>query len=176
LSEPARRLAARTSGTVYFVMLELATPKRRRAKERQCGWLGLARPSESRQLPEVGCRTPRRAGGQGDKEELPRVEPLNTRVVGLGVILLVLALLLGLYTNQTVLISGQPGAVSAVHENPAQPYLTEALVLAALGVAVVIAGLVMRRRPPSEHDEREGSLGVDESEVRPPGPARPPAP
>jgi len=99
---------------------------------------------------------------------------LNTRIVGLGVILLILALPIGLYTNQTMLISGQPGAVSAVHENPTQPYLTEALVLAALGAAMVIAGLVMRRRPPS--DEREGSLGVDESEVRPPGPARPPPP
>jgi len=99
---------------------------------------------------------------------------LNTRIVGLGVILLILALPIGLYTNQTMLISGQPGAVSAVHENPTQPYLTEALVLAALGAAMVIAGLVMRRRPPN--DEREGSLGVDESEVRPPGPARPPPP
>jgi hypothetical protein len=99
---------------------------------------------------------------------------LNTRIVGLGVILLVVALPLGLYTNGTILYTGQPGAESAVHENPTQPYLTEALVLAALGVAMVIAGLVMRRRPPSEHDEREGSLGVDESEVFPPGPARPP--
>ena len=98
---------------------------------------------------------------------------MNTRLVGLGVILLVLALPMGLYTNQTILYSGQPGAASAVHENPTQPYLTEALVLAALGVAMVIAGLVMRRRPPSE-PEREGSLGVDESEMRPPGPARPP--
>jgi hypothetical protein len=97
---------------------------------------------------------------------------LNTRIVGVGVILLIIALPMGLYTNQTMLVSGQPGAVSAVYENPAQPYLTEALVLAALGVAMVIAGLVMRRRPSS--DEREGSLGVDESEVRPPGPARPP--
>ena len=99
---------------------------------------------------------------------------MKTRYVGLGVILLILALPLGLYTNQTMLYSGQPGAESAVHENPSQPYLTEALVLAALGVAAVIAGLVMRRRPPD--DEREGSLGVDESEVRPPGPARPPPP
>jgi len=97
---------------------------------------------------------------------------LNTRIVGLGVILLIVALPLGLYTNQKILYSGQPGALSAVHENPAQPYLTEALVLAALGLAAVIAGLVMRRRPSS--DEREGSLGVDESEVRPPGPAPPP--
>lgn len=116
---------------------------------------------------------PRR--GQGDKEELPRVEPLNTRVVGVGVILLVLGLLVGLYTNQTMLISGQPGAVSAVQENPTQPYLTEGLVLVALGVAVVIAGLVMRKRPPSE-PEREGSLGIDESGLRPSGPAPPPAP
>ena len=97
---------------------------------------------------------------------------MNTRIVGLGVILLIVALPLGLYTNQTMLYGGQPGATYAVHENPTQPYLTEALVLGALGVAMVIAGLVMRRRPPS--DEREGSLGVDESEVRPPGPARPP--
>jgi hypothetical protein len=111
------------------------------------------------------------AQGQGDKEELSRVEPLNTRIVGLGVILLIIALPMGLYTNQTILYAGQPGAESAVHENPAQPYLTEALVLVVLGVAIVIAGLVMRRRPPSEHDEREGSLGVDESVVRPPGPA-----
>jgi hypothetical protein len=99
---------------------------------------------------------------------------LNTRIVGLGVILLIIALPLGLYTNQTMLISGQPGAVSAVHENPTQPYGTEGLVLAVLGLAMVIAGLVMRRRPPSEHDEREGSIGVDESEIRSPGPARPP--
>ena len=97
---------------------------------------------------------------------------MNTRIVGVGVILLIIALPMGLYTNQTMLVSGQPGAVSAVYENPAQPYLTEALVLAALGAAMVIAGLVMRRRPSS--DEREGSLGVDESEVRPPEPARPP--
>jgi len=76
---------------------------------------------------------------------------------------------MALYTNQTMLFSGQPGAASAVHENPTQPYLTEALVLAALGVAAVIAGLVMRRRP--SNDEREGSIGVDESEVRPSGPA-----
>ena len=124
----------------------------------------------------MGCRTPV-AQGQGDKEELPRVEPLNTRIVGLGVILLIVALPMGLYTNETILYSGQPGAESAVHENPAQPYLTEALVLAALGLAMVIAGLVMRRRPPSE-PEREGSLGVDESELRPPGraPPSPPAP
>lgn len=98
---------------------------------------------------------------------------MNTRIVGLGAILLVVALPLGLYTNQTMLISGQPGAVSAVHENPTQPYLTEALVLGALGMALVIAGLVMRR-PSNEHDEREGSLGVDESEMRPAGPAPPP--
>ncbi|MGH9917438.1 MAG: hypothetical protein ACRD6W_00990 [Nitrososphaerales archaeon] len=99
---------------------------------------------------------------------------MNTRIVGLGVILLIIALPMGLYTNQAMLDSGQPGAVSIVHENPTQPYLTEALVLAALGVAVVVAGLVMRRRPPSEHDEREGSLGVGESEVGLSGPARPP--
>jgi hypothetical protein len=111
------------------------------------------------------------AQGQEDKEELPRVEPLNTRIVGLGVILLIVALPLGLYTNQTMIVGGQPGAVSAVHENPTQPYLTEALVLAASGVAIVIAGLVMRRRPSSEHDGREGSIGVDLSEVRAPGQA-----
>ncbi len=115
-----------------------------------------------------------RSRGHGDKQALTRVERLNTRIVGLGVILLVIALIVGLYTNQTILYSGQPGAESAVHESTTQPYLTEALVLAALGVAAVIAGLVMRRRPPREDDEREGSLGVDESEVRPPGPARPP--
>jgi hypothetical protein len=97
---------------------------------------------------------------------------LNTRIVGLGVVLLIIALPLGLYTNQTMLISGQPGAVSVVHENPSQPYLTEAAVLGVLGMAMVIAGLVMRRPPSS--DEREGSLGVDESEMRSPGPARPP--
>lgn len=100
---------------------------------------------------------------------------MNTRIVGLGVILLIVALPIGLYTNQTLLISGQPGAVSAVHENPTQPYATEALILAALGVAMVIAGLVMRRRR-NENDEREGSIGVDESELRSPGPARPPPP
>jgi hypothetical protein len=101
---------------------------------------------------------------------------LNTRIVGLGVILLIVATPIGLYTDQTMLISGQPGAVSAVHENPTQPYATEALVLAALGVAMVIVGLLMRKRRPSEHDEREGSLGVDESEVFFPGPANPPPP
>lgn len=81
---------------------------------------------------------------------------------------------MGLYTDQTMLYSGQPGAQSAVLENPTQPYLIEAVVLAAVGVVMVIAGLLMRRRPPDEHDEREGSLGVDESEVRPPGPSSPP--
>ena len=98
---------------------------------------------------------------------------MNTRVVGLGVILLIIALPLGLYTNQTMLVSGQPGAVSAVPENPTQPYATEALVLGVVGVVLVIAGLVMRKRI-NEHDEREGSIGVDESEVRFPAP--PPAP
>lgn len=98
---------------------------------------------------------------------------MNTRIVGVGVILLIIALPLGLYTNQTMLVSGQPGAVSSVPENPTQPYLTEALVLGALGVALVIAGLVMRRRPPSEHDEREGSIGVTESDVRFPAPPPP---
>ena len=152
--------------------LELVTSKRRHAKERQCGWLGLARPPESRAVTRGRVQNPPPRRGQGDKEEVPRVEPLNTRIVGVGVILLIIALPMGLYTNQTMLVSGQPGAVSAVYENPAQPYLTEALVLAALGVAMVVAGLVMRRRPSS--DEREGSLGVDESEVLYPGPARPP--
>ncbi len=102
---------------------------------------------------------------------------MNTRIVGLGAILLIIALPLGLYSNTTLLISGQPGAVSVVHENPTQPYLTEALVLAVLGVAVVIVGLVMRRRPPSEEEnKREGSLGLDESDMRPLGPARSPPP
>jgi hypothetical protein len=169
-----RRLVRTDVRDLSIVTLELVTSKRRHAKERQCGWLGLARPSESRgSNSRQGAEPPPRRG-QGDKEEHPGVEPLNTRVVGLGVILLVVALPLGLYTNQTMLDSGQPGAVSIVHENPTQPYLTEALVLAALGAAMVIAGLVMRRRP--SNDEREGSLGVDESEVRPPGPAPPPAP
>lgn len=98
---------------------------------------------------------------------------MNTRIVGLGVILLIIALPLGLYTNQTMLISGQVGAVSAVHENPTQPYATEALAIGAVGVALVIAGLVMRKRS-NENDEREGSLGVDESEVRFPAPPPPP--
>ncbi|HEV2390283.1 MAG TPA: hypothetical protein VGS04_06115 [Nitrososphaerales archaeon] len=98
---------------------------------------------------------------------------MNTRIVGLGVILLIIAVPLGIYTNQTMLVSGQPGAVSAVHENPTQPYATEALVLGAVGVALVIAGLVMRKRT-NQNDEREGSLGVDESEVRFPAPPPPP--
>ena len=98
---------------------------------------------------------------------------MNTRIVGLGVILLIIAVPLGIYTNQTMLVSGQPGAVSAVHENPTQPYATEALVLGAVGVALVIAGLVMRKRT-NQNDEREGSLGVDESEVRVPAPPPPP--
>jgi hypothetical protein len=110
--------------------------------------------------------------GQGDKEGLPRVEPLKTSVVGLGAILLVVALLLGLYNDQTTVYNGQPGAESLVHENPTQPYLTEALVLAAIGVALVIAGFLMR--PPAKDKEREGSLGIDESDLRPSGPARPP--
>lgn len=101
---------------------------------------------------------------------------MNTRMVGLGVVLLIIALPVGLYTNQTMLYSGQPGAQSAVLQNPTQPYLLEALVLAALGVALMIVGLLMRKQRPSESDEREGSLGVDESEVRGPGPARPPPP
>ena len=116
----------------------------------------------------------RRARGQRDKDEFPRVVRLRTRIVGLGVVLLVLALPMGLYTDQTVLYSGQPGAQSAVLENPAQPYLIEAIVLAAVGVVLVIVGLVMRRPPPDKHDEREGSLGIDESEVRPSGPSSPP--
>ena len=43
MSEPSRRLSARMSG-LSTVTLELVTSKRIHAKERQYGWLGLARP------------------------------------------------------------------------------------------------------------------------------------
>jgi len=45
--------------------LELVTSKRRHAKERQCGWLGLARPSESRAVTRGRVqKTPAAPGGR----------------------------------------------------------------------------------------------------------------
>lgn len=99
---------------------------------------------------------------------------MNSRFVGLGLLLLVVALILGLYTSQNIVLQGQPGAESDVHMSPGQPYLPEALVLAVVGLVLVIAGLVTKRKRPA--NEREGSLGVDESEIRPSGPSRPPSP
>lgn len=70
---------------------------------------------------------------------------MNNRIIGVGVLLLVIALPVGLYTTNNLVTSpGNPLAQMV----QSQPYIDEAIVLALIGVVIIVVGLI--RPPPSK--------------------------
>jgi ABC-type Na+ efflux pump permease subunit len=69
--------------------------------------------------------------------------PMNGRIVGLGVVLLVLSLVASLYTTSTLVSAG----ANLTRMETTQPYLTEGVIVALAGIILIAIGIAMPRRP-----------------------------
>jgi hypothetical protein len=101
---------------------------------------------------------------------------MNKRIIGIGVIILIVALPISIYTTTSYVPYGNsPAAAGLVQEKTTQPYLTDGLILAAIALIIIVVGIVIpssKRGRTSEQsaaaiaaeEETEGGAGASRND------------
>jgi hypothetical protein len=83
---------------------------------------------------------------------------MNKPIIGLGVIILIVALPLSIYsTTAYVPYANAPANSALLQEKTSQPYLTEGLILALVAIIIIVVGLIFPSRGVQGGSGTEGS-------------------
>jgi fumarate reductase subunit C len=83
---------------------------------------------------------------------------MNKPIIGLGVILLVVALPASIYSTTTyVPYANAPVNSALLQEKTSQPYLTEGLILALVGIIIIVVGLIFPSRGVKDTGDAKGT-------------------
>jgi ethanolamine transporter EutH len=83
---------------------------------------------------------------------------MNKPIIGLGVIILIVALPVSIYSATTyVPYANAPVNSALLQEKTSQPYLTEGLILALVAIIIIAVGLIFPSRGVKETSDAKGT-------------------
>jgi hypothetical protein len=83
---------------------------------------------------------------------------MNKPIIGLGIIVLIVALPVSIYSTTTyVPYANSPASAALLQQKTSQPYLTEGLILALVAIIIVVVGLIFPSRGVKETSDTKGT-------------------